>query len=220
MSDVTLGLPPALTDWMRSMGVAETPALKALREETMALDGIGNWATAPEQGQLNVLLARMIGARRYVELGTFTGYGTLWIAQSLPEIRVVTCERHEEFAAIARRHWQKAGVDDRIDLRMQDAVDVLDDLIARDGEGSVDMVFIDADKQPYPEYYQRAVRLVRSGGLVLLDNAFRDGGVVDASDTSRATEAIRTVTRDARDDDRVDMAIVPIADGVIVARKR
>lgn len=221
MSDSTLGLPAAVADWMRQSALRQSDQLSALHAETMALpDGIGNWAMAPEQGQFMAFLARLIGARTYVELGTFTGYGTLWVAHAVPGAEIITCERSEEFATIARRHWRAAGVADTIDLRMTDAIDLLDGLLAERGENAVDMVFIDADKKPYPDYYQRAVRLIRPGGLVLLDNAFRDGGVADPGDTSKATQAIRDVTLTIRDDPRVDMSLVPIADGLLMARKR
>ena len=191
-----------------------------LRAETAALPEVGHWATPPEEGQIVALIAMIAGARTILELGTFTGYGTLWLATALPEARIVTCERHEEFAAIARRHWRAAGVAERIDLEMTDAIDLLDRLLSERGEGSFDLVFIDADKRPYPDYYARAVRLVRPGGLILLDNAFRGGGVSDPADTSKATAAIRAVTRTIHGDSRVDMATLPVGDGLILARRR
>lgn len=220
MAPRTLGLDPTLHAWMLDNGVRETPALQALRAETAQLEQ-GRWQMSPEQGQFMAVLAMIAETRRYLELGTFTGYGTLWMAGAIPdEGEIITCERYPEFAGIAKKHWRAAGVADRIALHMTDAIDLLDQLLAERGEGSFDMVFIDADKRPYPEYYARSIRLVRPGGLVLLDNAFRGGGVADPEDTSKATEAIRRVAATLHGDQRVDVSLVPIADGLFIARKR
>ncbi|MCB1492156.1 MAG: O-methyltransferase [Rhodobiaceae bacterium] len=220
MAETTLGLTTALADWLGRSAMRESEALKALRAETLALPGVGNWAMAAEEGQFIALLAQIAGVKSYLELGTFTGYGTLWVASALPDAEIITCEAFGDHLDLARRHWAAAGVADRIDLRLSDATELLDSLIAERGENALDMVFIDADKKPYPAYYARAIRLVRPGGLVLLDNAFRHGAVADPDDRSKATQAIRDVTLTIRDDDRVDMALVPIADGLLIARKR
>lgn len=220
MSLTTLGLSATMADYVRTNTLRESEALRALRERTAELEN-ANWSMSPEQGQFMALTAQIAGVKSYLELGCFTGYGALSVASALPsDGRVITCERSEEYAAIAREYWTRAGFADRIEVRMEDALRVLDKLLDEHGEGVMDMVFIDADKKPYPDYYQRAVRLVRPGGLIAVDNAFRGGGVADPADTSKATQAIRDVTITIRDDDRVDMALVPIADGIILARKR
>jgi len=220
MSEKTHFLPDALQAHIWAKGVREPEALTALRAETATLRE-AHWQMPPEEAQFMALLGSIAGVKRYLELGTFTGYGTLWMALALgADAEIMTCERHEPFAAIARKHWAAAGVADRITLHMRPAIDVLDELLATRGENALDMVFIDADKRPYPDYYARAVPLVKPGGLVVLDNAFRRGGVADPEDTTKATAAIRQVTDTVHADERVDIAMVPIADGIIIARKR
>lgn len=176
---------------------------------------------APEQGQLLALLVRAVAARRIIEVGTFTGYSALVMALALPDDGcLVACDLSEEWTAIARRYWAEAGVADRIDLYLAPAADTLDRLIGEGGAGTYDVAFIDADKENYPLYYERALTLLRTGGLVAVDNVLWGGRVADAAVTDADTVAIRAFNRLLRDDERVDLSLIPIGDGLTVARKR
>ncbi|MEO1198576.1 MAG: O-methyltransferase [Pseudomonadota bacterium] len=216
----TLGLGEDLHAYLLANSLRESDAAKAARESVADQEN-ARWHMAPEQGQFMALLAQIHGTRSYVEVGCFIGYGALWMAEAMPaDSEIFTCEISEEFAEIARQNWRRAGVADRIDLRVTDAMSFLDGLLQERGANSTDMVFIDADKRPYPEYYARALELVRPGGLVLVDNVLWGGSVADPENTKESTEGIRTVTRTLHADERVDISMVPIADGVTIARKR
>jgi predicted O-methyltransferase YrrM len=175
---------------------------------------------APEEGQLMALLVRMLGARKTLEVGVFTGYSAMVVAKALgPQGKVIALDISEEFTAIARRHWAKAGIAARIDLRVRPATESLEALIAA-GEGdSFDFVFIDADKSNYDVYYEYALKLVRRGGLIAIDNVLWNGQVVDSADQSADTAAIRAINRKIHDDRRVEISMVPIADGLTLALK-
>ncbi len=209
-----------LYNYILDKGLRESPALKAARQTTDAHENV-RWRMAPEQGQFMALLARLHGTRSYVEVGCFIGYGMLWMAEALPDdAELFSCEISEEFAALARENWERAGFGGRVDLRVLPAIDFLDGLLAERGPDSTDMVFIDADKKPYPDYYDRAIRLVRPGGLIIVDNALWGGSVADPDNQEGSTRAIRQVTTTIQNDDRVDMSLVPVSDGMILARKR
>ncbi len=218
MSNRSLGLSDELYDYLLRYGVREPDVLRRLREET-AQHPESQMQIAPEQGQFMALLVRMMGARRILEIGVFTGYSSTAMAMAMPEDgRLVACDLSEEYTAVARRYWDEAGVADRMDLRIGPAAGTLDALLAEDA--AFDFAFIDADKAQYDLYYERVLSLLRAGGVVALDNMFRGGRVADPSVTDEGTEAIRALNEKIHQDDRVDVSLVPIADGVTLARKR
>jgi len=204
-----------LATWLRDSDVK-----KRLREETRKLTA-GGMQIGPDQGQLMALLVKAIGARRIVEVGTFTGYSALSMAEALPEDgRLVACDVSKEWTTIARRYWQEAGVAEKIDLRLGEAIDTLYQLIGDGQAGKFDMAFIDADKQNYERYYEACLLLVRKGGLILIDNVLWGGSVIDPAKTDDDTTAIRTLNLKLRDDDRIDLGLIPTGDGLTVALKR
>lgn len=194
---------------------ASDEVLTALGEETAALGGISEMQMAPEQAALTTLLVRSLRADRALEIGTFTGYGSIAIARGLePGGTLVTCDVSEEWTQVARRHWESAGLTDRIDLRIAPALETLTALPASE---PFDFCFIDADKTSYPAYWEEAVRLVRPGGLIAVDNVFRGGEVVDPSADNESTVAMREVNETISGDDRVFAAMVGVADGLTLA---
>jgi predicted O-methyltransferase YrrM len=197
----------------------EDELLARLREETERETDMAVMQVAPDQGALLALLARAIGARRALELGTFTGYSSICVARVLPDDgELVTCDVSEEWTGIARRYWDEAGLADRIDLRLGPALDTLATL-----EGPFDFAFIDADKPNHPAYWEAALKLVRSGGIVVIDNVFAGGSVVGPTGdgfSHESVEAIRELNDIVRRDDRVDQAMIGIADGLVIALKR
>lgn len=204
-----------LQNWLR-----EPDVLRRLREETATMPNAG-LQIPPDQGQLMGLLARMMGATNYLEIGVFTGYSALSVALNLPdEGMVVACDVSEEFTSVARRYWQEAGVDQKIQLHVRPAVETLDWLLAEGYAESFDMAFIDADKSNYPLYYERALQLVRANGVILIDNVLWHGDIVDASRQDKDTVTLRELNAALHADDRIDLALIPIGDGVTVARKR
>jgi caffeoyl-CoA O-methyltransferase len=192
--------------------------LRSLGDETAALGGVAVMQMAPEQGALTTLLVSAIGARRALEIGTFTGYGSISIARGLGEGgRLVTCDISEEWTAIAERHFERAGVADRIDLRIGPAIETLRSLDASD---PFDFAFIDADKSSYPDYYEQTLRLLRPGGLVMVDNVFRAGEVIDPSVGDEGVRAIRELNDRIASDPRVEpVAMIGVADGITLALK-
>jgi predicted O-methyltransferase YrrM len=210
---------PAIQEYIIENVVREDPRLRALREETARRPN-ARMAIGPEQGQFMQLLARAIGARRYLEIGVFTGYSSLAMALALPaDGRIVACDVSEEFTGVARRHWDAAGVAQKIDLRIAPALETLELLRAQNVE-PFDVAFIDADKANVGAYYEAALELVRPGGFVLVDNVLWDGAVLEAEAADEATQALRALNVKAGRDERVDVALVPICDGLLIARKR
>src|SRR5215469_5150651 len=200
--------------------VHESPVMRALRAETSSLPS-GGMQIGADQGAFMALLVHLIGARRCLEIGTCTGYSALVVAAALPpDGRLIACDVSEEWTSIARRYWQQAGVADRIDLRLAPARDTLAALIRGGASGSFDFAFIDADKTGYDVYYESCMTLVRTGGVMLLDNALQDGAVVDPSAHEADTEAIRAINQKVRDDPRVESVLLTVGDGVLMARKR
>ncbi len=221
MNRKTAGLAEDLYDYMVRTTVRDDDILRRLREETLQTGGWSAMQIAPDQGQFMALLARLAGARQALEVGVFTGYSSLCVARALGEGgSLVALDVSEEWTAIARRYWAEAGVAERIDLRLAPAVESLERLVAEGRAGSFDIAFIDADKENYDTYYERALVLVRQGGLILIDNVLWGGAVVDDSDQSADTRAIRAINEKVGADDRVDMAMVPTGDGLTIARKR
>jgi caffeoyl-CoA O-methyltransferase len=198
----------------------ESPAAQKLREETAKLPQAGMQIGADQAAFLS-LLVKVSGARRCIEIGTFTGYSALAIAAALPaDGRLVCCDISEEWTAIARRAWSSAGVSGRIDLRLAPALDTLNSLIARGGAGHYDFAFIDADKPRYDAYYETCLKLLRPGGLVALDNMLWSGRVADPGHHDDDTDALRALNAKIRNDARVDPALLTVGDGVLIARKK
>lgn len=218
MSGRSIGLSDELHAYLMRVGVREPADLARLRDDT-ADHPQANMQIAPEEGALLAMLVRLLGAERILEIGTFTGYSSTAMALALPPGgRITCCDISEEFTARARRAWAEAGVEDRVELRLGPAVDTL---AALEDEGaSFDLAFIDADKQSYLAYYEGCLRLVRPGGLICIDNVLWDGRVADPADADESTEAIRAVNAHVAADPRVDVAMVPIADGLTLARVR
>jgi len=217
-SDLTIG--DDLWEYMRRVTLREPDVLRRLREET-ASHPHANMQISPEQGQFMALLMHLIGARRTLEVGVFTGYSSLAVALALPDDgRVIACDVNEEWTSIARRYWREAGMDRKIDLRIRPALETLDDLIATGQGGRFDFAFIDADKHNYVNYYERALVLVRRGGLIAVDNVLWSGRVLDPDDDDADTRAIREFNEKLLTDDRVWLSMLPVRDGLTLACKK
>jgi predicted O-methyltransferase YrrM len=220
MSSRTLRIDDELYAYLCANSLREPPVMRRLREVTASLDE-AEMQISPEQGQLMALLARLIGARRYLELGVFTGYSSLAVALALPEDgRVIACDINPQWTRIAQRYWHEAGVAHKIELRLARAADSMRALEAEGWGGQIDMVFIDADKRGYLGYYEQALQLLRRGGLLLADNTLWGGNVANAADQSEDTQAIRRFNAALHADERVDVSLIPIGDGLTLARKR
>ncbi len=209
-----------LLAYIRSHSLHEPEVARQLRLETESLEH-GSWQTSPEQAQFIALLLQIAGARRCLELGTFTGYGTLMMALALPDDgEMVTCDIDGEYANRGKPYWRQADVAEKIDLHLSPAEEVIASLLNSGRAGDFDAAFIDADKRLYPEYYEGCLELVRPGGLVLIDNVFWAGAVVDESNQRKATAAIRRLNETMARDDRVTMTMLPMGDGLTIAMKR
>ena len=220
MSSRTIALTDILYEYLLEASLREPDILLRLREET-ASDRLARMQISPEQGQFMALLVRLTGARRCLEIGVFTGYSSLVTALALPDDgRIVACDVDERWTAIARRYWAEAGVAHRIDLRLAPALQTLEGLLASGQSGSFDLVFIDADKENYLAYYERSLELLRTGGLVVADNTLWSGRVADPEVADADTVAIRHFNEFLHRDERVDLSLVPIGDGLTMARKR
>ena len=219
MATRTIQITDRVYDYMQEVSVREPEILKRLRAETAELPK-HNMQISPEQGQFMALLVGLIGARRAIEIGTFTGYSALAVALALPDDgKLIACEISEEYTAIGRRYWQEAGLDTNIDLKIGLALDTLDGLITEGQAETYDFAFIDADKVNYQNYFDRALILVRPGGLIAVDNVLWNGAVADPRNTTKNTEAIRKFNAELGDDTRVAISMVPIGDGLTLARK-
>jgi predicted O-methyltransferase YrrM len=220
MSQKSLGLSPELYRYLLKVTPPEPSLLKALREETQKLPE-ANMQITPEQGQFMALLAQLMGARKLLEIGVFTGYSALAVMRSLPEdARLIALDVSESWTSVAKNYWQRAGLDHRIDLRIAPAIQSLTQLLDEGQAGSFDFVFIDADKESYRDYYECALSLLRPGGVVLIDNLLWGGKVVDESVSDTDTLAIRNFNRFLASDVRVDYSLLPLADGLGLALKR
>jgi predicted O-methyltransferase YrrM len=219
MARRSLELDDRLYDYLVQFGTRESDLLKDLRTETAKLPGAG-MQIGPEQGAFMGLLVELIGARRALEIGTFTGYSSLCIAGALPaDGKLICCDVSEEYTRVARDYWRRAGLESKIELRLGPALATLDALVEADVE-AFDFVFIDADKTNYGNYYDRAMQLVRPGGLIAIDNVLWGGDVADPKENDADTSAIRAVNEKVRNDERVTLALTPIGDGLTLARKR
>ena len=220
MSPRTLPLTAPLYDYLLATSLREHPAQAGLRAATARLPE-GGMQTAPEQAQLIALLIELGGARRVLEIGCFTGYGTLAMALALPpDGRVLTLDVNPQWAELGRRAWREAGVEDRIETRFGVALESLDRLLADGAAGTFDLVLIDADKKSYDAYYERSLTLVRPGGLILLDNVLWGGLVADPANRDHQTESLRALNAKLHADPRISLALVPIGDGLTIALKR
>jgi len=220
MSSRTLSLDGRLYDYLLAVSVREPRVLSDLREETARLPGAG-MQISPEQGQFMRLLVELIGARRTLEVGVYTGYSSLCVAQALPEDgQLVACDISAEYTQIAARYWQRAGLEQRIRLELGPALATLDRLIAAGEAGSFDFAFIDADKENYQAYYERSLQLLRQGGLIAIDNVLWGGSVANPEDQKSSTQAIRALNSLLGEDARVSSSLIPIGDGLFLVRKR
>lgn len=220
MSKRTITLDDRLYDYLHAVSLREPALLAQLREETAALPE-ARMQIAPEQGQFMAMLVRVMNAREILEIGTFTGYSALAMALALPpDGHIVACDVSAEWTAIGRRYWREAGVAERIELRLAPAIETLETLLADGGEDRFDFAFIDADKSGYHAYYEACLKLVRPGGLIVVDNTLWDGRVADDSVQDANTCAIRAFNAALHDDVRVDLSLVPIGDGLTLARRR
>jgi predicted O-methyltransferase YrrM len=219
MSVRNIGLPDNVYEYLIAHSVRDSAVKRRLREETAKLP-LGMMQIGADQGQFMGLLVELIGARRALEVGTFTGYSSLCVAEAMgPQGRMICCDISEEFTSVARRYWREAGVADRIDLRLGPGTETLDKLLAAGEAGKFDFAFIDADKTSYDAYYERALKLVRAGGLIAIDNVLWGGDVANPEDKSEDTVAIRRLNDKLAKDDRVTLAMVSIGDGLTLARK-
>jgi len=216
--DKFVTLTPELYEYLVEHGARQDYVLRRLADETEKLGDIAIMQIAPEQGAFMTLLVRAMGARRALELGTFTGYSAICIARGLADGgTLVTCDISGEWTEIARRYFGEAGVADRVDQRLGPALDTLRELPA---DEPFDFAFVDADKAEYPDYYEECLRLLRPGGLIMLDNVLRGGQVVEGDDDDPRTLATREVNDRAIEDERVDVAMLGVADGITLALKR
>jgi predicted O-methyltransferase YrrM len=208
-----------LLEYLQQVSLRESPLLKRLREET-AKRSDSNMQICPEQGQFMALLATISGACRAIEIGTYTGYSALCVASALPEGgKLVCCDINEETTDIAQRYWAEAGLNDRIELRLAPALETLEELITT-AAGTFDFGFVDADKSNYEAYYERLLQLMRPGGLILFDNVLWNGAVIDPDKNDPDTKAIRLLNNRLHSDERISLSLLPIGDGLTVARVR
>ena len=213
-------LPDDIERYVGEAITKETPLQKRLRAETAKLP-MATMQIGPDQGAVLALLVRLIGAKRTLEIGTFTGYSALAVALALPaDGRLIACDVSEEWTSIARRYWREAGLTDRIELRLGPAAETLKALLEAGGAGSFDFAFIDADKSGYDTYYELCLRLIRPNGLVAIDNVLWSGAVLDSKKRDADTAALRALNLKIRDDARVDSALLTVGDGLMLARKR
>lgn len=216
----TVGLDDPLYDYLLSVSLREPEILLQLREETARLPN-ARMQIAPEQGQFMALLVQLLGATKTLEIGVFTGYSSLCLALALPPNgKIVACDVSEEYTAVARRYWEAGGVAHKIDLRVAPALETLDELLAAGQAETFDFSFIDADKGNYEGYYERSLQLVRPGGLIAVDNVLWSGRVADPQNQDSSTKTIRAFNEKLHHDERVTLSLVPIADGLTLARKR
>ncbi|MEC4891465.1 MAG: class I SAM-dependent methyltransferase [Oscillatoria sp. PMC 1051.18] len=207
-------------NYVLAVSLHENEILRQLREETEQLQESA-MLIPPEEGQFIAFLIQLIGAKKTLEIGVFTGYSTLWTALALPpDGRAIACDRHEQWTAIAQRYWKQAGVNHKIDLRLGEALQTLDNLLENSQAETFDFIFIDADKENDLEYFEKALQLARPGGLIAIDNALWSGLVIDSTVQDPETRAIRTLNQKLYSDERIQLSLLPIADGLTLARKK
>jgi O-methyltransferase len=220
MSKRTLNLDDTLYQYLLNHSLRESALLRKLREIT-SQEELSRMQIAPEQGQFMALLVELLGAERIIEIGTFTGYSALWLAQSMPEHgELICCDISREWTDIGRPFWRDAGIEERIQLQLAPALETLDNLIKNGETGSFDMAFIDADKTNYLNYYERCLILLRRGGLLMFDNTLWSGAVANPTEQDADTQTLRELNDTLHQDERVSISLVPIGDGLTLARKR
>ena len=220
MSSRTIEFTEALHAYLLSVAVREPDILARLRAETEPME-MSMMQISPEQGALMALLVELIGARKCIEIGVYTGYSALCVARAMgPEGRLIACDINEDWTEVAKRYWREAGVAENIDMRLAPAAKTLDSLIAAGESGTFDFAFIDADKPGYDGYYERCLTLLRNGGLIAIDNVLWQGRVADPAIEDEDTVAIRALNDKLTGDERVSLCMVPIGDGLTLARKR
>jgi predicted O-methyltransferase YrrM len=220
MSSSTLQLNEKVHDYLLGHSLRESTACQQLREETRPMK-MGMMQVSPEQGQFMAFLVELTGTRKAVEVGTFTGYSALCVAQALPaDGTLVCCDVSEEWTAVGKKYWEQAGVSDRISLRIGPAIDTLTAMRDAGEEGTFDFGFIDGDKANYQSYYEHVIALLRTGGLLLIDNVLWGGSVANPDKTDEDTEAIRALNTFVHHDDRVSLSMLPVGDGLTLALKR
>ncbi|MFM5981171.1 MAG: class I SAM-dependent methyltransferase [Sphaerospermopsis kisseleviana] len=219
MAKQTIGLEQNLYDYLLSVSVREPEILTQLRQETAQLP-MSIMQISPEQGQFMALLVKLIGAKKTLDIGVFTGYSSLVVALALPaDGKIIACDVSEEYTSIARRYWEKAGIADKVDLHIAPALETLDNLLAAGEAESFDFAFIDADKGNYENYYERSLQLIRPGGLIAIDNVLWSGKVADPEIQDNQTKKIRAFNQKLYQDSRITLSLVPIADGLTLAQK-
>ena len=220
MTKRSISLTDSLYEYLLAVSLREPEVLRRLREETAAYPE-ARMQIAPEQGQFMAMLARLLDARRCIEVGVFTGYSSLVLALALPEDgRIVACDVSEDWTRVARRYWQAAGVAHKIDLRLAPALETLEGLLATGEANSYDFLFLDADKENYLRYYELALQLLRPGGLIVADNTLWSGRVIDPANNEASTAALRQFNERLHRDERVDLSLLPVGDGLTLVRKR
>ncbi|MEM1254622.1 MAG: class I SAM-dependent methyltransferase [Cyanobacteria bacterium P01_H01_bin.21] len=219
MSSKTGKLNSHLYDYLLSVSLREPEILTQLRQETAQLPA-SNMQISPDQGQFMALLVKLMGAKKILEIGTFTGYSALWMALALPaDGTLITCDIREEAREYGPSYWQAAGVEERIDLRIAPALDTLDSLLTTGQGNTFDFAFIDADKTNYPHYYEKCLKLLRPGGLMAIDNVLWGGAVANPEKTDPDTMALRKLNQTLHHDPRIELSMLPIADGLTLAFK-
>ena len=220
MSNQSIGLTDSLYQYLLANSLREPEILTRLRQETAA-HPLVNMQISPEQGQLMGLLIQLMGAKKCLEIGVFTGYSSLIVALNLPpDGKLIACDISTEFTSIARKYWQEAGVNDKIDLHIAPALETLDQLLLEGNSETFDFAFIDADKNNYAAYYEKCFQLIRPGGLILIDNVLWYGRVADPNmDNDKRTQTIKNINHQIHNDPRVQISLIPIGDGLTIARK-
>jgi predicted O-methyltransferase YrrM len=219
MSNRTLDLTDKVYDYLLNHSLREPGILNELRRETSQLE-MSTMQISPEQGQFMAMLVKMLGVKRAIEIGVFTGYSSLSVAMAMPDNgELIVCDMNEEWTSIARRYWEKAGLSHMIKLKIAPALDTLDELIVTGEAGQFDFAFIDADKTNYRNYYERCLELIRVGGVIAIDNVLWGGAVADEDDNTEDTLAIRELNKYLHHDQRVELSMLPIGDGLTLARR-
>ncbi len=220
MSKNPLDFSEELYEYVKSVSLRESEQLRSLREVTQEME-LANMQVSPDQGQFMAMLVKLMNAKCVVEVGTFTGYSALAMAQALPDDgRLIACDISREWTSTGEIYWEQAGVADRIDLRIGPALETMDELLDEGLAGSVDLIFIDADKGSYRNYYERGIELLKTNGLIVVDNVFWDGAVIDDRNQKEDTVSIRNMNRIISRDQRVDISMIAIGDGLFLARKK
>ncbi len=220
MTGRTLSVTDDIYRYLLEHSVREPPLLERLRAVTAGMPN-AQMQIGPEQGQFMALLAKLIGARRCIEVGVFTGYSSLAVALALPEdARILACDVSEEWTGIARRFWREGGVEHKIELKLQPATQTLEERIAAGESGQYDFAFIDADKEGYGAYYELCLKLLRPGGLIAVDNTLWSGKVADPRTPDKNAQIMRKFNDTLHRDERIDLSLLPLGDGLSLARKR